>query len=521
MLDLLLVPIAVIYLAVVLMLFAYGINFFYLCWLAWHHKNQRDETPALTDLPRVTIQLPIYNELYVAERLINAAARLDYPAPLLEIQALDDSTDETVELVRATVERWRARGVNIAQLHRENRAGYKAGALANGLKQARGEFIAFFDADFVPSPDFLKRTLPHFQNPRVAFVQTRWDHLNRDYSFLTQLQALSIDAHFAVEQFSRSHGGYWFNFNGTAGVWRRAALDDAGGWTADTLTEDLDVSYRAFLRGWDARYLRDVPVSAELPVNFSAYRRQQHRWARGSLECALKLIPQIWESKISIAQKIQASLHLTGYAVHLLMFALALLYPIALVLSQRFPGLISLFGLATIFNATAFAPTLFFTLGQQQLGRDWKRALPSIFFITVLGAGMMVNTLRAALGIFSHSRGAFERTPKFGIENRNEDWTRRRYQLKLDPIIYAEIAFALFNLCTALLAIYLGNYLIAIYALLFCGGLGFTAGTTISQGLEVYLNRHRASSPAANVSAPSLVPTIARVIIPADSLQEE
>ncbi len=501
MLDLLLVPVAVVYLAVVVMLFIYGMNFFYLCYLTWRRLNQRDEISVLTDLPPVTVQLPIYNELYVAERLINAAARLDYPAHLLEIQVLDDSTDETIEIVRAAVERWHARGVNIAHLHRENRAGFKAGALADGLKTARGEFVAFFDADFVPPPDFLKRTLPYFQNPRVAFVQTRWDHLNRDYSFLTYLQSLSIDAHFAVEQFARSHGGYWFNFNGTAGVWRRAALQDAGGWTADTLTEDLDVSYRAFLRGWDAKYLRDVSVSAELPVHFSAYRRQQHRWARGSLECAIKLIPRIWESKISLARKIQASLHLTGYAVHLLMFALAILYPIALVLSQRFPGLISLFGLATIFNTTALAPTLFFTLGQQQLGRDWRRALPSILFITVLGAGMMVSTLRAGLGIFSNSIGTFERTPKFGIKTKAENWTHRRYQIKLDPIIYAEIAFALFNFSTALLAIYLGNILIAIYALLFCSGLVFTAGTSIVQAFEMHWNRNHTTAPAASASA--------------------
>ena len=492
MLDLLLVPIAVIYLAVVMLLFVYGINFFYLCYLAWRHRRIRDETPPLTELPRVTIQLPIYNELYVAERLINAAARLDYPAHLFDIQVLDDSTDETRQLVHHAVEHWRARGIDITHLHRAERSGYKAGALARGLTSARGEFIAFFDADFVPPPDFLKRTLPHFHNPRVAFTQTRWAHLNRDYSFLTVLQSLSIDAHFAVEQFARSHGRYWFNFNGTAGVWRRAALVDAGGWTADTLTEDLDLSYRAFLRGWEAKYLREVATPAELPVNFSAYRRQQYRWARGSLECAIKLLPQIWQAPISLAEKVQASLHLTGYGVHLLMFALAILYPLALVLSQRFPGLIALFGLATIFNATAFAPTFFFTLGQQQLGRDWRRALPAILFITILGAGMMINTLRAALEIFFRPHTAFERTPKFGIETRDTNWTHRRYQLKLDAVVYLEVAFALFNLGTAFLAVYFGNYLIAIYASLFCAGLLFTSGITIAQAIQVYSSRERA-----------------------------
>lgn len=521
MLDLLLVPIAVIYLAVVMMLFIYGVNFFYLSFLAWNHRHVQDENPPLIDLPRVTVQLPIFNELYVAERSINAAARLEYPGHLLEIQVLDDSTDETIELVRASVERWRARGVNITHLHRTSRAGYKAGALAEGMKLASGEFITFFDADFVPPPDFLRRTLPHLQDPRVAFVQARWDHLNRDYSFLTQLQSLAIDAHFAVEQFARSRGGYWFNFNGTAGVWRRKALEDAGGWTADTLTEDLDVSYRAFLRGWNASYLRDVPVAAELPVNFGAYRRQQHRWARGSLECSIKLIPRIWESKISLARKIQSSLHLTGYAVHLLMFALALLYPIALVLTERYSGLISLFGLATIFTSTAFAPTLFFALGQQQLARNWKLALPSILFITILGAGMMINTLRAALQIFYSPSRTFERTPKFGIETKTDDWRQRRYQLKLDPIIYAELAFALFNLSTAVLAVSFGNYLIAGYALVFCAGLCFAVTSTIAQAFQVRATYLMDSDDATLSILPGLDATLARVIIPAESFQEE
>jgi cellulose synthase/poly-beta-1,6-N-acetylglucosamine synthase-like glycosyltransferase len=501
MIDLVFVPIAVIYLAVVGMLFIYGVNFFYLSYLTWNKRNERLEPPALASFPSVTVQLPIYNEVYVAERVISAGARLDYPAHLLEIQVLDDSTDETTDIIRRIVERLRMRGVNIQQLHRENRVGFKAGALAEGLKSARGEFIAMFDADFVPPPDFLKRTVPYFQNTRVAFIQTRWGHVNREYSFLTFLQSLAIDAHFAVEQFARSHNGFIFNFNGTAGVWRKSALQDAGGWTADTLTEDLDLSYRAFLRGWEGIYLREVQVPAELPVNFGAYRRQQHRWARGSFECALKLLPKVWDAPLPLSKKIEASLHLTGYAVHILLFALVLLYPLILIMSQRFPGLISLFGIAIVFNATAFAPSLFFILAQQQLGRKWWRLMPAIFFITALGAGMMVNTVQAALQMFSKQEGVFERTPKFGIDHKKQDWLRSRYQLNLNPIVFVEIGIAMFNLWTVSLALQFNNWYIAIYAMLFSIGLMFTAGLTIAQTIAVYRNRPRQSVPQIEAEA--------------------
>lgn len=486
MIDLLLVPIALIYLGVVGALFLYGVNFFHLTYRAWRDRPESVPPPSITDLPRVTVQLPIYNELYVARRLIDAVARLDYPSDRLEIQVLDDSTDETADIVRDQIEHWRASGITIQQLRRTDRTGFKAGALAHGLTLARGEFIAIFDADFIPPPDFLKQTLPHFQAPHVAFIQTRWGHVNRDYSLLTYLQSLAIDAHFMVEQFARSRAGYWFNFNGTAGIWRRSALEDAGGWTADTLTEDLDLSYRAFLRGWDARYLRNVQTPAELPVSFSAYRRQQQRWARGSFECAIKLLPQVWQQSVGWSKKIQATLHLTGYAVHLFLFALMLLYPVVMILATHFPGLVSLFGIAFAFNATTFAPTLFFIVAQRQLGGNWWRALPAIFFITILGAGMTINTTRAALQIAFNRNGVFERTPKFGISEKTQNWHTRRYQLHFDSIVVFEIAFALLNAWTAWTAAQINNYAIAVYAALFCAGLLFTSGITITQGMAVF-----------------------------------
>ncbi len=497
MLNLLFVPIVILYFGVVGTLFIYGINFFYLTCLVWWKRGRRADPPPMTASawPRVTVQLPIYNELYVAERLIEAAARLDYPRPLLEIQVLDDSTDETAALVRGAVERLRAQGLNIAHLHRAHRDGFKAGALGAGLARAHGEFLAIFDADFIPPRDFLKRTLPHFQDARIAFVQTRWGYINRDYSLLTHLQSLAIDAHFVVEQFARARSGYWFNFNGTAGVWRRAALEEAGGWTADTLTEDLDVSYRAFLRGWRAVYLRDVVVPGELPVSFSAYRRQQHRWARGSMEVARKLLPQVWRASIPLTHKIEATLHLTGYGVHLLLCALAVLYPAVVFVFLLHPAWVGPFGLAAIFNLTTFAPIMFFVAAQQQLGRRWWQVLPLLVMIMALGCGMMLNTVRAALHIAGGRPGVFERTPKFGVAHRRQAWVRHRYQLRLDPIVFYELAFALFNFGTAAFALRMGNGIIAGYALLFGGGLLFTSGLTLAQALAVRRNRSRSTAP--------------------------
>lgn len=483
MLDLLLLPVALLYLGITGALFAFGINFFYLTYLALRTRPLSPPIPLLADLPVVTVQLPIFNELYVAERLIDAAARLDYPPEKLQIQVLDDSTDETVALIERVVVAWRERGIVIEHLHRSDRAGYKAGALANGLGCARGEFIAVFDADFVPPPDFLKRVLPHIRNPKIAFVQTRWGHLNEDYSLFTFLQALAIDAHFMVEQFARSQGGYWFNFNGTAGLWRRAAIEDAGGWQFDTLTEDLDLSYRAWLRGWTAVYLRDMQVRAELPVSFSAYRRQQHRWARGSFECAAKLLPRVWQAPLPLSGKLEATLHLAGYGVHLLLAASLLLYPFVILLAQRHPALVSLLGAALVLSLTTFAPTIFFVVAQQQLGRKWWRRLPAILFITVLGAGMMLNTVRAALQILFRPKGVFERTPKYGITRRTQPWVRRRYQLHLDRIVFAEISLALLNAGTTTLAIRMGNWTIAMYTVLFSLGLLFTSGMTVAQSL--------------------------------------
>jgi cellulose synthase/poly-beta-1,6-N-acetylglucosamine synthase-like glycosyltransferase len=465
-------------------LFIYGMNFMYLTWAASRHSSADPVLPPMTHVPYVGVHLPIFNELYVAERLIHAAAQLEWDRERLEILVLDDSTDETREVVRKAVESWRARGVNIQHLHRTDRSGYKAGALAAGLQVSRAELIAYFDADFVPPRDFLRRTIPHFENPKLGFLQTRWGHLNRDYSLLTFLQALSIDGHFMVEQFARYRSGYWFNFNGTGGVWRRAAIVDAGGWTQETLTEDLDLSYRSFFKGWQAIYLRDVVCPAELPVTLSAYRRQQHRWAKGSLQCAYKLLPQVWRAPLGMAQKFEATLHLTGYMIHLYMFAMMLIYPLVIYFAQRSPEMYGLWGIGALFNLSTLAPAMFFTIAQAQLGRGWWRRIPFILFFTALGAGLMPNTVRAAWQLARGDSKTFERTPKFGIDGDNQTWVEKKYKLPLDGAVLFEVLVAAWNLATFWYAVQAGNWVVAFYGAIFFTGVSFVAGQSILQTIR-------------------------------------
>ncbi|MEX2161376.1 MAG: glycosyltransferase [Anaerolineales bacterium] len=483
--NLFFIPVAVLYFLISGLLFLYGLNFLYLTYRSLREAPEKKQSTYKQPWPRVTVQLPIFNEMYVAQRLVEAACRLDYPKQLLEIQVLDDSIDETFSIVKEVVKKARARGFDVKHIQRKDRVGYKAGALRDGFQTATGEFFAIFDADFIPQPRFLKDTLPHFADPKIAFVQTRWGHVNRDFSFLTALQSLSIDAHFMVEQLARSHSGLWFNFNGTAGVWRRAAIEDAGGWRADTLTEDLDLSYRAFLKGWRARFLSAVETPAELPITFNAFRRQQHRWARGSLECAVRLLPQIWNSRFPLRTKISSTFHLTGYGVHLLLFFYCLLQPFVITLARDFPALISLFSISILFSLTTLAPSLFLFAGQYKLGRRWWRWLPVILFISSFGAGMMLNTVRAAFEIVNRKPGEFKRTPKFGVGTKTKEWMMQKYHLALDPIVFWELAFAALNILTLVLGIAAGYLLVSIYAGLFAAGFMFTSLYTIGQTLRI------------------------------------
>ncbi len=499
---------AVVYVLASALLFLFGANLIRFAALVWRDGKPSTEKaiqPLPDDqLPAVTVQLPIYNELYVSQRVIEAACALDYPSHLLQIQVLDDSTDETVNVIARTVEEAAAQGANIVHIHRTDRTGYKAGALAEGLETASGEFVAIFDADFVPPADFLRRTVPHFAEPDVAFVQARWGHLNRDFSWLTRLQALAIDGHFLVEQAGRGLRGYWFNFNGTSGVWRKEAIADAGGWTADTLTEDLDLSYRAHLKGWRGQYLADLVVPGELPAQVTGFRRQQHRWARGSMECAIRLLPQVWRTNTSRANKFQASVHLMSYGIHLLLLLLTMIYPLVVLASVDLAGFSTLFGFGYLFALTSFAPGIFFIAGQRQAGNSWWREIPRIFVVTVFGSGLMVNTARAAVQIFTKPNPEFERTAKFGIETTDvrSSWTQKRYQLDIDRIVFLEFTLGLYSVFSAVMAYQHGNWGIFIYAVIFSAGL--LAVTTATVAHSVLLYRTRAQRCAAVASEQKL-----------------
>ena len=302
------------YFIVLILLAAYGMHRYILVYLYYKHKKKRTTEPAayFEELPRVTVQLPIFNEQYVVERLLESICKLKYPLEKLDIQVLDDSTDETVDVARKLVNRYAALGIPISYHHRTNREGFKAGALAEGLKTAKGEFVAIFDADFTPPEDFLLRTIHHFTDPKIGMVQTRWTHINRNYSFLTQVEAILLDGHFVLEHSGRARSNVFFNFNGTAGVWRRAAIDEAGGWQHDTLTEDTDLSYRAQLKGWKFIYLQDVECPAELPVEMTAFKTQQARWAKGLIQTSKKILPRVLQQRCAVARQDRGLVSLDG-----------------------------------------------------------------------------------------------------------------------------------------------------------------------------------------------------------------
>jgi cellulose synthase/poly-beta-1,6-N-acetylglucosamine synthase-like glycosyltransferase len=377
------------------------------------HRPAARDVPAGGGTPVVTVQLPLYNERLVAERLIDAAAALDWPADRLEIQVLDDSTDDTPEIVARAVARHAARGVDITHWRRGGRDGFKAGALAHGLARARGWLVAVFDADFVPPPDFLRRAVPRFGDPRVGMVQARWGHLNRERSLLTRAQAVMLDSHFLLEHATRASNGLFFNFNGTAGVWRRTCIEDAGGWSHRTLTEDLDLSYRAQLRGWRFVFVPDLVTLAELPCEAEAYKSQQRRWARGSIQTAREILPGLLRAPLPWAVKVEAAVHLTANAAYPLLLFLALLLPVILA-GPPAPASIAA-GLHLLTAALGVVPVaLFMALGQRAAGRPWTRALGDVAAAMVVAVGMSVNNARAVLDGFRPETGAWERTPKSG-----------------------------------------------------------------------------------------------------------
>jgi cellulose synthase/poly-beta-1,6-N-acetylglucosamine synthase-like glycosyltransferase len=479
--DALAASLIVAYLAIVLLLTAHGLNFLRLTRIALRDGARRPLEDRPEHWPSVAVQLPIYNERYVAADVIDAVAAFQYPGPL-EVQVLDDSVDDTADRAAAAVARWSAGGVRIRHLRRTDRTGYKAGALAAGLDRTDAELVAIFDADFRPDPDFLLRTVPVLvADPGLAFIQARWDHGNPRSSMLSRVQAMAIDGHFAIEQQGRWTAGDWFNFNGTAGVWRRAAIEDAGGWRNDTLTEDLDLSYRTQLRGWRAAFDSGTACVAELPVGIGAYRRQQARWARGSLECAAKHLPSVLRAPISARHRSGAVLHLTGYSIHLLLLAMSLLYPLLIPALERYPGASLPMALIGLAGLPALAPAALFLTGQHLLGRVNRSTLPTLLLLTLVGVGMMGNTARAWLLALRGKPGVFERTPKFGRDAVHGGWQRLRYQVGPDPIVLAELGLAIIDLLTFRLALGKGDWAIAAFAGLFAAGLILVAGLSIHE----------------------------------------
>lgn len=417
----------------------FGIHKYFLLYLYWKYRKRPLFNPGEFDtLPRVTVQLPIFNERYVLERLIRAVCALDYPKDLLDIQVLDDSTDETQGRAERLVREFRAQGFDIVHHHREKRVGFKAGALKEGMKYAKGEFVAIFDADFVPKPDFLKKTVPYFVNEEVGMVQTCWGHINQNYSMLTQIQSVFLDGHFMIEHVARHRSGRFFNFNGTAGIWRKNAIESAGGWQHDTLTEDLDLSYRAQLAGWKFVYVRDVVTPAELPVEINAYKLQQHRWAKGSVQTAKKLLPQIFKSNLPLKVKWEAGVHLVGNFSYLLMtIPSVFIVPASIMLfNLKMHKLIPIY--IVLFLISTASVFLFYFVCQRETYPDWRGRLKYIPVTMAFAIGLSINNSKAVLEALFNFKTDFKRTPKFKIESPKDHWSNKIYNVEKNFLPFLE-----------------------------------------------------------------------------------
>jgi cellulose synthase/poly-beta-1,6-N-acetylglucosamine synthase-like glycosyltransferase len=473
------------YALLLLVLSVYGSHRYAMAYL-YHRHKYRLPTPMARwqTLPRVTIQLPIFNEMYVTERLIASVAKIDYPRDLLDIQVLDDSTDETTGIARACVERYRATGLDISYIHRTNRKGFKAGALENGLLTAKGDFVAVFDADFTPEPDFLRRTVDFFTDPGIGMVQTRWGHLNRDYSILTQVQAILLDGHFVIEHTARNRSGRFFNFNGTAGIWRRKAIADGGGWQHDTLTEDLDLSYRAQMKGWRFVYLTDHVTQAEVPVEMNSFKSQQHRWAKGSIQTALKLWPLLRKANLSKEVRREAWMHLTANIAYLLMIPLTILLPITVVVRVSHGWYEVLFLDIPFFAAATASVVMFYAASQGEQGRTWWERVKYLPLVMALGIGLSVNQARAVVEALMGYETAFTRTPKHGVKGAGESVVRKRYKaaLTFQPIV--ELALAAYMTYGVVYLVEREVYYSLPFLVLFQAGFAYVGLMSVYEGLR-------------------------------------
>jgi cellulose synthase/poly-beta-1,6-N-acetylglucosamine synthase-like glycosyltransferase len=473
------------YFVVMIILAFYGLHRYQLVYLYYkHRKNKVTEPPAnFAELPRVTIQLPIFNEQFVIDRLLEAVCALEYPKDKLQIQVLDDSTDETQAVAAGMVERYRELGSPIVYLHRANRYGYKAGALDAGLKTATGDFVAIFDADFVPPPYWIMKVVHHFAEPQVGMVQTRWTHLNRDYSFLTQVEAILLDGHFVLEHGGRSRCGVFFNFNGTAGMWRREAIEEAGGWQHDTLTEDTDLSYRSQLKGWQFRYLQDVECPAEVPIEMTAFKTQQARWAKGLIQTSKKILPRVMKSKAPFHVKIEAFYHLTANLSYPLMVVLSTLLMPAMII-RFYQGWFQMLLIdVPLFMASTFSISSFYLVSQKELfPGKWYKTFLYLPFLMSLGIGLTVTNTKAVLEAIFGITSSFKRTPKYSVKKKGERSQAAKYRKRLGIVPWIELLIGCYFALTIWYAISNENYFTIPFLLLFVVGYWYTGLLSLLQG---------------------------------------
>ncbi|HEX3035896.1 MAG TPA: cellulose synthase family protein [Thermodesulfobacteriota bacterium] len=459
-----LVPIAkalitAIYLSAFVFLCIFGLYRYYLVYVFNKYKKRIPQPKGrLEELPMVTIQLPVYNEMYVIRRLISYVCDIDYPKELLEIQVLDDSIDETSEIAEDCVNTYRAQGFQMHYIHRERRTGFKAGALEEGLKSAKGELIAIFDADFMPSKDFLLKTVHFFSDPNIGMVQVRWGHINRRYSTLTKAQSILLDGHFVIEQAARFYSGKFFNFNGTAGVLRKKCIESAGGWQHDTLTEDMDLSYRAQLKGWKFIYLKDMTVDAELPVDMNAFKSQQYRWAKGAIQTAKKLLLKILSTKeLPLGIKIEAAFHLLGNLCYVfLMILLILMLPIAYLWGSIGWENAVLMNLAAISAGTVSVVRFYIVTIKEIHRKRWTKYLKYIPLAIALGTGLAIANSKAVLEAVFGRRSEFRRTPKFAVTSRRDKWRKAKYVARREVTTFLELGIGLFFVSQTLYAFFKG-----------------------------------------------------------------
>jgi cellulose synthase/poly-beta-1,6-N-acetylglucosamine synthase-like glycosyltransferase len=445
------------------------------------HTPQKDFKPE----SKVTIQLPLYNELYVVERVIDAVCEIDYPKELLEIQVLDDSTDETVNITAKIVADKKKEGFDISHIRRSDRKGFKAGALKEGMKIAKGDYIAIFDADFIPHKNFLMKTLSFFTDPKVGMVQTRWEHINGDYSILTRAQALALDGHFVIEQTVRNKAGFFINFNGTGGIWRKSCIEDAGNWEADTLTEDLDLSYRAQLNGWHFVFLKDFTSPAELPSEINALKSQQFRWTKGAIETAKKVLPLVWRSKVPLRVKLQSTFHLTNNLVFPFILLAAILNVPLIFIKNSGPHQLY-FAIMSLFVLAFISSFVFYLYSQKDIRKDWRKKIVLFPLFMAGSMGFAVNNSRAVFEGLMNRKSEFVRTPKFKVVNEKDSWIGKKYGTtkKLSMSVYVELLMAVYCFIGVAASIYFLEIAALPFQFLFFLGFSFVSFTSIKHAFQ-------------------------------------